>query len=99
MALESRRFRRSNLILSCTETACSSAASRKFFRVPEFPVVGKQRATAREMFSKGVERDATSWFALGGVVHPCTGVAFRGAGLCEKQRLQSVLSAAAGRHF
>src|SRR5579863_118616 len=98
MGREWRRFRRSNLILSCTEAACSSEASRKFCGVPGFPFVWKQRATAREKFSKGVERDATSWFALGGVVHPCGGVGFGGAGLCEEQRIQSILYVAAWRH-
>src|ERR1700730_8799768 len=98
MALEWRRFRRSNLILSCTEAARNREASRKFCKVPGSLFVWKQRATAREMSSKGVERDATSWFALGGVVHPCGGVGFGGAGLCEEQRLQSILYVAAWRH-
>src|ERR1700688_2256683 len=100
MACAWRLFRRLRLILSCTEGQSSgrSGGARVLFGSRGFSVVSQQRAFARELYSKGVERDATSWFALDGVVHPGTGVGFHGAGLCEKQRLQSVLSARAGRH-
>src|ERR1700676_1389616 len=101
MARGWRLFRRLRLILSCTDGECSRRGiAREFCSGPGgSSVVSQQRASAREMYSKEVERDATSWFALGGVVHPCSGARLRGAGLCEKQRLQSILSAATGRHI
>src|SRR5580700_4822271 len=100
MARAWRLFRRLRLILSCPDGQSGGRSNRVrvLFGSRGFSVVSQQRAFAREVYSKGVERDATSWFALSGVVHASTGVGFRDAGLCEKQRLQSVLSARAGRH-
>src|SRR5580700_4322620 len=98
MAPEWRRFRQSRLILSCPDGQCSGRGIARDFCSDSGSSIGLQRrATAREMYSKGVERDATSWLAVSGVVHPCGGAGFGGAGLCEEQRLQSIVSAEAGR--